>query len=147
MWQHELPILNAGQPPKATYPHLRAHNTSFITRYSQKKGTLIILGLALLAIFAAAIAIPIIITREKNNHHSSSGGHETNTAATSGGNGSVITLDDGSTFVYLNSFGGDWAFDPHNPFGPGGKAQNWSKRIGSDDWVWGTDTARGVNLG
>ena len=147
MWQHELPILNAGQPPKATYPHLRAHNTSFITRYSQKKGTLITLGLALLAIFAAAIAIPIIITRERNNHHSSSGGHETNTAATSGGNGSVITLDDGSTFVYLNDFGGDWAFDPHNPFGPGGKAQNWSKRIGSDDWVWGTDTARGVNLG
>ncbi|KXN84327.1 putative glucan 1,3-beta-glucosidase D [Leucoagaricus sp. SymC.cos] len=56
-------------------------------------------------------------------------------------------MDDGTTFTYQNPFGGDWAADPKNPFGPGGKAQSWSKRIGTEEWVWGQDVARGVNLG
>ncbi|KAJ7177428.1 glycoside hydrolase superfamily [Mycena crocata] len=44
-------------------------------------------------------------------------------------------------------FGGDWAADPKNSFTMGGKAQSWSKRIGSEECDWGTDVARGVNLG
>ncbi|KAF8739527.1 hypothetical protein AX14_009299 [Amanita brunnescens Koide BX004] len=145
---HELRNLNDGQPPRAPYSQFRARDKSSI---AQKRGPLIGLGLAMVAIIAVAIAVPIIITREKHNRHSNSGlgGHGPNTTSllTSGGNGSVITLADGSTFVYLNNFGGDWASDPKNPFGPGGNAQSWSKRIGSEDWVWGTDVARGVNLG
>lgn len=56
-------------------------------------------------------------------------------------------MDDGTSFIYTNNFGGDWAADPKNPFALGGKAQSWSKRIGTEDWIWGTDIARGVNLG
>jgi hypothetical protein len=56
-------------------------------------------------------------------------------------------MDDGTTFTYTNGFGGDWAWDPKDPFQQGGKAQSWSKRVGSEEWDWGTDVARGVNLG
>ncbi|KAJ6630753.1 glycoside hydrolase family 5 protein [Mycena sp. CBHHK59/15] len=56
-------------------------------------------------------------------------------------------MDDGTTFTYTNDFGGDWAADPKSPFALGGKAQSWSPRIGSGEWDWGTDVARGVNLG
>jgi len=56
-------------------------------------------------------------------------------------------MEDGNKFTYQNAFGGDWASDPKNPLGQGGKAQSWSKRVGTEQWVWGEDIARGVNLG
>lgn len=55
-------------------------------------------------------------------------------------------MEDGTKFTYQNDFGGNWVFDPQNPFGPG-KSQSWSKAIGTEEWVWGQDIARGVNLG
>lgn len=66
-----------------------------------------------------------------------------------GGNGSVITTHvNGDTieFTYINEFGGTYFHDPTNPFGRGGKAQSWSPAIG-EEWNWGTDLVRGVNLG
>ncbi|KAJ3822386.1 glycoside hydrolase family 5 protein [Lentinula raphanica] len=56
-------------------------------------------------------------------------------------------MEDGTKFTYTNNFGGDWAADPTQPFLPGGKAQSWSPRIGAEEWTWGKDVARGVNLG
>ncbi|KAG5634955.1 hypothetical protein H0H81_000216 [Sphagnurus paluster] len=106
-----------------------------------------------------AIVVPVVLTRK---HHSDagapSGGSQPSTTpnphqpssntATSGKSGSRITLEDGTTFTYTNNFDGEWAFDPKQPFGPGGQAQSWSKRVGAgEDWVWGVDIVRGVNLG
>ncbi|KAF9493559.1 glycoside hydrolase family 5 protein [Pleurotus eryngii] len=56
-------------------------------------------------------------------------------------------MADGELFIYSNSYGGDWATNPGDPFAPGGKAQSWSRRVGSEEWAWGTDVIRGVNLG
>lgn len=66
--------------------------------------------------------------------------------ATTGVTGSVITMENGTTFTYTNEFGGDWVFDPTDPLTGGGKAQSWSPRIG-EEWRWGEETIRGVNLG
>ncbi len=96
-----------------------------------------------------------LLTKNKNSDGSSSGsggggsggGGSGSNGATSGTTGSLITMSDGTTFTYTNTFGGDWAEDPTSPFASGGKAQSWSKRIGSEEWVWGQDVARGVNLG
>jgi hypothetical protein len=68
-------------------------------------------------------------------------------SGTSGKSGSLVTMADGSTFTYNNNFGGDWAADPSKPFASGGKAQDWSPRIGSEEWKWGEHIIRGVNLG
>lgn len=72
-------------------------------------------------------------------------------------NGSVITGHDGSTlyhylngtletFTYSNQWGGYWQYDPNNPLEGGGKAQSWTPAI-DEEWVWGRDTIKGVNLG
>lgn len=67
-------------------------------------------------------------------------------ARTTGTSGSTITMENGTTFTYTNEFGGDWVFDPKDPFKGGGKAQSWSPRIG-EEWKFGEDIIRGVNLG
>ncbi|ESK89845.1 glycoside hydrolase family 5 protein [Moniliophthora roreri MCA 2997] len=99
-----------------------------------------------LVLFGGIALTAVLIDREKGLHHLS---------ATSGGNGSTIVTDTNMTFLYTNDFGGDWAWDPSDPFGRGGRAQDWSKRIPGlgeqvdekDTWQWGKDIVRGVNLG
>jgi len=71
----------------------------------------------------------------------------TPSSSISGKSGSILTFEDGTKYTYKNDFGGEWAMDPKNPFGSGGKAQSWSPRVGSEEWKWGNDIVRGVNLG
>lgn len=120
-----------------------------------KRRWLLITGLlCLAAVIAVAVAVPLVLTRHKketNGDGSSSGGSGSGggggSKALTGTSGSVIVMEDGTKFTYQNTFGGDWTSDPKNPFGSGGKAQSWSKRVGAEQWVWGEDVARGVNLG
>ncbi|KAF8625907.1 hypothetical protein AX17_006633 [Amanita inopinata Kibby_2008] len=152
--ENELQILNR---PQSTKTSLSSRNNGSIASRSNRKGAIIVMVLVVLAVLAVALIVPIILAVEKRNgalHKNDSDANKGSNITqpnsdipTSGGNGSVVTLDDGSTFIYLNDFGGDWAADPKAPFGPGGKAQSWSKRIGTEEWVWGADIARGVNLG
>lgn len=70
-------------------------------------------------------------------------------AVQSGASGSTITTYVNGSAVeitYVNDFGGYYFYDPTNPFAKGGKAQSWSPAI-EEEWVWGRDIVRGVNLG
>lgn len=117
----------------------------------------IIVGVLILLVAAAAVGVAIALTRKKGSSPSSGSGGSNggnggkggtgSSSSTTGITGSRVTMDDGSTFTYTNNFGGDWVFDPKNPFGPGGQAQNWTPRVGQDNWVWGQDVVKGVNLG
>ncbi|KAF9013054.1 glycoside hydrolase superfamily [Cyathus striatus] len=131
-----------------------------MSRAPRSRRTKWLIALAVLIVVAVAVAVPVALTsgKHKNNAVSSSGSNGSNSTsggskggtsngATNGTSGSVVTLDDGTTFTYVNDFGGDWAANPTDPFAAGGKAQSWSKRVGAEQWVWGTDVARGVNLG
>lgn len=72
-----------------------------------------------------------------------------NLAPQSGTSGSTITTYVNGTktsFTYINNFGGSWAIDPVNPWNVSGQAQSWVPKI-TEEWVWGKDTIRGVNLG
>lgn len=139
----------------------RVSSTNFVQKRKQRK-RLIWIGITILAVLAiaAGVVVAILLTRKGGSSDvSSSGGSSgspssggtsggtSNNSGTSGKTGSKITMDDGTTFTYTNNFGGDWAADPKSPFAAGGKAQSWSPRVGSENWVWGTDMARGVNLG
>lgn len=108
----------------------------------------------LVVLIAVGVGLGVSLSKKKTNTSSSTGGSPSSPSATPGGSsvtsgksGSVVTLEDGSKFTYINEFGGDWAFDPRHPFSPGGKAQSWSPRVGSEEWTWGKDIVRGVNLG
>ncbi|KAG7445616.1 glycoside hydrolase [Guyanagaster necrorhizus] len=132
-----------------------AHITHVNPLATSRRKKILIISLCVLAVVVIAVAVPVATVLIKKKGHGSSsssngssgGGPGSGNTATSGTTGSLITMSDGTTFTYTNTFGGDWAEDPTSPFTSGGKAQNWSKRIGSEDWVWGEDVARGVNLG
>ncbi len=121
-------------------------------RPKRKRRGLLITGLiCLAAVIAVAVAVPVVLTSRNraasSSSSSSGGGGGGGSKSFSGTSGSAIVMEDGSKFTYQNNFGGDWTSDPQNPFGSGGKAQSWSKRVGTEQWVWGQDVARGVNLG
>ena len=111
------------------------------------------IGVGVLVIVAAGVAagVAFALTKKKGSSASSGSGSGSgssgSSSATSGTTGSKVTMEDGSTFIYTNNFGGDWVMDPKAPFAAGGQAQNWTPRVGQDDWVWGQDVVKGVNLG
>ncbi|KAJ7696686.1 glycoside hydrolase superfamily [Mycena rosella] len=81
-----------------------------------------------------AVAVPVALSASKkatsNSSTSGSSSAFDSSGPTTGTTGSLIKMDDGSTFIYTNNFGWDWAEDPTSPFAMGGKAQSWSKRVG-----------------
>ncbi|KAG8830085.1 hypothetical protein FRC18_008679 [Serendipita sp. 400] len=129
---------------------------------------LIIIVCALL-LLAVAVFVPLwfFVLRDKlghgghssssssSNHNSNNGANSGTTATnngdeqhvvTTGGDGSLVTKDDGSTFMYNNTFGGFWVLDPSNPLNESAQAQSWTKPL-SQQWQWGVDKMYGVNLG
>jgi len=135
--------------------YLQPHPTPLQVQDGRKRrlAWIIVAGISVVLI-AVGIGLGVSLSKRKANSSSSSPGGSPGSptptsggsSATSGKSGSVVTLEDGSKFTYTSAFGGDWAFDPKHPFSPGGKAQSWSPRV-SEEWKWGRDIVRGVNLG
>lgn len=59
-----------------------------------------------------------------------------------GGDGSTVTMDDGTTYTYHNSFGGVWYWDPKDPYNGGARAQSWSPAL-NETFNYGIDKIRG----
>ncbi|KAF8671218.1 Cellulase (glycosyl hydrolase family 5) [Rhizoctonia solani] len=131
---------------------------------SKRKWFWILAALVALAVIVVAVIVPVYYTviKPKNNaaaSSGSSGGHSSGAPAPTqsgdpgtvpqeaitGGDGSTVKTETGS-FVYNNSFGGFWYYDPKNPFTNNAQAQSWSPPL-NQSWKFGTDKIRGVNLG
>ncbi|KIJ63488.1 glycoside hydrolase family 5 protein [Hydnomerulius pinastri MD-312] len=118
------------------------------------------LALLALAIVVLAVILPVyfvVIKPHQNNTAASSSGGGGGTGsgqgnpaspsgATTGGNGSLVTTSDGTTFTYINPFGGFWVADPTDPFNNNAVANSWTPPLNST-WVWGQNKIHGVNLG
>ncbi|PFH50698.1 glycoside hydrolase family 5 protein [Amanita thiersii Skay4041] len=132
-------------------------------RSKSRRKALILAVLAALILLIVAVVIPIyftVIKPQSNNssgaqhdpHNSASpsqsgqGGVPTQVAIVTGGDGSVITMEDGTTFTYSNKFGGQWYFDPNDPFNNGARAQSWTPAL-NETFNYGVDKIRGVNIG
>ncbi|KAF8522133.1 glycoside hydrolase family 5 protein [Hysterangium stoloniferum] len=115
----------------------------------------------LLLLVGAALGIYFGIVKPKQNNtggKASSGSNSTSgsggsvggggksSLAISGGDGSNVTMDNGSSFTYTNSFGGTWYADPQNPFVSNAQAQSWVPAL-NQSWDWSNDKIYGVNLG
>jgi glucan 1,3-beta-glucosidase len=117
---------------------------------------IIIAGLGLLLLVAAVVVYFLAIKpRMQTSSDSSSSTTATTTStagkaastaktnlAITGGDGSTVTMDDGSTFVYRNSFGGYWYYDKNDPFNNGARAQSWTPAL-NETFNYGTDQIRG----
>ncbi|KAM0747523.1 glycoside hydrolase [Meredithblackwellia eburnea MCA 4105] len=127
-------------------------------RLSSKTKKIIFVVLAVVVVVVAAgIAVPFAIKGTKNSHSgSSTNGTSTasakgpaSTATTGwkknayGYDGSLVYADDGSTFIYNNSFGGFWN---SIPFNDSARAQADVPAL-NQPWDYNTNLINGVNLG
>lgn len=110
-----------------------------------------------LVIVVLAVVLPVyfIVIKPHNSSTNATGGSGGSgtipnpgspSGATSGGNGSAVVTSDGSTFIYINPFGGYWVSDPNNPFNNNARPNSWTPPLNTS-WTWGQDKVYGVNLG
>lgn len=126
-------------------------------RAKSKRKLVWVLGiLGLFIVIAGAVAAVYFTVIKKNDKYSSSssssssnqgnstsGNHNPHQAfVTSGGDGSVVTKDDGTTFIYNNTFGGYWVYDPANPLNNSARAQSYTPPL-SEEWPWGSQSIYG----
>ncbi|KAJ6452459.1 glycoside hydrolase family 5 protein [Mycena sanguinolenta] len=122
--------------------------------------------LATLIVVILAVVLPIYFVVIKKHHHGSAassapgggdsgsgdsgsstgGGGKPVLGAVTGGDGSTVTMVNGQTFIYNNSFGGYWVEDPQDPFNSGAKPNSWTPAL-NETWKWGVNRVNGVNLG
>ncbi|KAI0359285.1 glycoside hydrolase [Trametes cingulata] len=112
-----------------------------------------VVAAGIVAVVVVAVVVPVYFTVVKPNQHTRvSSGSATSpdkpvqTAVTTGGDGSTVTMEDGTTFVYNNKFGGYWVSDPENPFDNSARPNSWTPAL-NETWTWGRDRVWGVNLG
>ncbi|KDQ56457.1 glycoside hydrolase family 5 protein [Jaapia argillacea MUCL 33604] len=112
---------------------------------------------ALLAVVVVAVVVPVVLTVGKHKGGSTpgagsgpvgsgQGNPQSPTGQTSGGNGSIVITEDGSTFTYINPFGGFWVQDPADPFNNNARPNSWTAPLNTT-WDFGTTRIYGVNLG
>lgn len=115
----------------------------------------VLAGAVAVVVIVLAVVLPVTLVHKHSSHSAGSSGAsaasptsnpESPTGAVSGGNGTVIKMDNNQTFTYVNNFGGVWVDDPANPFNNSARAQSYTPSL-DEEWVWGQDLIRGVNLG
>ncbi|KAI0362338.1 glycoside hydrolase [Trametes cingulata] len=132
---------------------------------AKSRRKIIIGSLIALAAIIVAVVVALYFTVIKPKQHNSttgnassgtssgdaaadgdSSGTPSSRVVVSGGDGSTVTMFDGSTFTYSNSFGGTWYYDPANPTVSGARPQSWTPAL-NETFNFGVDPIRGVNLG
>ncbi|CAE7089107.1 unnamed protein product [Rhizoctonia solani] len=161
-----------GAPRGTTQSQYREHFTEKVSpeeagygktpKQSKRHWFWLLVALVALAVIVVAVVVPVYFKVIKPNDNSvqiSGSGSSTTSASAaeptrsetpqstiSGGNGSRVTTDAGNTFIYNNSFGGTWYYDPKDPFSNKAQAQSWSPPL-NQTWKFGEDKIRGVGIG
>ncbi|KAI0256787.1 glycoside hydrolase superfamily [Lactifluus subvellereus] len=130
---------------------------------SRRRRIIAISAIAALIIIIAAIVVPVVTIKHHGTTKSaaakpssqsstagaaspSSTGSTTPKSTFTGGDGSTVKMEDGTTFVYRNAFGGNWYWNPDDPFNNSARAQSWTPAL-NEPFNYGIDHIRGVNLG
>jgi glucan 1,3-beta-glucosidase len=120
-----------------------------------RKKMIILATLAGLVIVILAVMIPIYFTlirpkskaepsqdHDNNNKPTPNNPNKPENRIVTGGDGSEVTMEDGTKFIYHNPFGGYWYYDEEDPFNNGARAQSWSPAL-NETFHYGTDKMRG----
>ncbi|TBU45754.1 glycoside hydrolase [Dichomitus squalens] len=157
--------LNASRP-KESYgsPYADQERSYGPSKGSSSRKKAIVIGsvAALLVIAGAVVAVYFTVIKPKSDKNGTASGAATNgtgnstgssgngnsnaLAVQTGSDGSTVTMENGTTFTYKNSFGGFWYVDPANPLSGSGRAQSWTPLL-NETFKFGEDPIRGVNVG
>ncbi|KAH9484136.1 putative glucan 1,3-beta-glucosidase D [Psilocybe cubensis] len=142
---------------------LEEKRTAYEPPQTKSRRKIMILGaIAALILIILAIIVPLYFAVfKKSNNNEASSSQSTSKATTSssapptsssaasppvrvvtGGDGSIITMEDGTTFEYKNPFGGYWYWDENDPFNNGARAQSWTPAL-NETFNYGVDRVRG----
>ena len=156
-------LSDSSRPPLDRSRYLDEKRSAYTSPRTVSKRRIIwcsILAASIVVIAAVVIPLYFAVIKPRNrsssspaaSHHSSSVHQPTPTArppatnvAITGGDGSTVTLEDSSTFVYQNTFGGYWYHDPNNPHHGAARAQSWSPAL-NETFRYGIDRIRGSVL-
>jgi glucan 1,3-beta-glucosidase len=158
---HHSSSLNPLQPSRDDVAFLDGKREVDRTPYdkapnrSRRLRLLLILFVLLIVAVGIALGAYFGVTRSKKSSNNSSSsaspsaasptpGHagQPNSKIVYGGDGTIVTTEAGTKFVYNNSFGGYFAVDPDNPFNNNARAQSWSPPL-NQSWQFGKDQILG----
>lgn len=126
--------------------------------YSVRRPWIWLIAFFVLAAVVLVVVLPVWFVAVKHHGSGSSragggssggdgnGGGGGVDGATWGGNGSEVLTDNGTTFTYINNFGGYWVYDAANPFNNSARPNSWTPPL-SEPWNFSTNRIHGVNLG
>ncbi|KAG6814282.1 hypothetical protein H0H92_013407 [Tricholoma furcatifolium] len=154
----DLPMSPLGQSQGRFMEEKRAAYAPPRTKSKRNIMILAIVAALILLILAVVIPVYFAIIRPNSNRSSSDSNTQGSTAAkptstgsssnpkvavaVTGGDGSTVTMDDGTTFIYSNPFGGTWYWDENDPFNDGAQAQSWTPAL-NETFQYGIDKIRG----
>jgi glucan 1,3-beta-glucosidase len=122
-----------------------------------RRNTIILSALGGLLLLIVAVILPVYFLAIKHTSNNAASSQHSGTATApspsgtksptsqsliTGGDGSTVTMDDGTTFTYHNSFGGYWYYDPKNPLANSARAQSWVPAL-NETFQYGTDRIHG----
>lgn len=116
-------------------------------RFKSKLRIIMFASIAAAIIITIAVVLPVyfIVIKPKSNNAVASPASTTSpgtgsgsVAVFTGGNGSTITTENGTTFTYINPFGGTWYWDPNHPFNNNAQPNSWTPPL-NQTFKFGTD--------
>jgi len=121
-----------------------------------RRNTIILSALGGLLLLIVAVILPVYFLAIKHTSNKGASSQQSGTATApspsgtkspsqnliTGGDGSTVTMEDGTTFTYHNSFGGYWYQDPNNPLANSARPQSWVPAL-NETFQYGTDRIRG----
>jgi glucan 1,3-beta-glucosidase len=142
----------------ATGRTLEEKRAAYAPKSKSTRKVMIAAIIVALALIIAAVVIPLYLFVIKPSHSnditkatvsssaptpsaSASSGGSSNVRVT-GGDGSIVTLENGTTFTYQNPFGGYWYWDENDPLNQYARAQSWSPAL-NETFNYGVDQVRG----
>lgn len=145
----------AMEEKRAAYAPPKAKSRRKIIIFASVVGIIIVIAAVIIPVYLFVLK-PSNNSKDNSNDsasdkdHTNGSGTATSSAATpttsaipvTGGDGTLITMDDGTTFKYQNSFGGTWYFDENDPFNNGAQAQSWTPAL-NETFNYGVDKIRG----
>ena len=139
---------------------LEEKRAAYAPKTKSTRKVMIMAIIAALALIIAAVVIPLYLFILKPSHSdnvakattsghgsaptpsaSASSGSSSNLRVT-GGNGSIVTLENGTTFTYQNPFGGYWYWNESDPLNEDARAQSWTPAL-NETFNYGVDKVRG----
>jgi glucan 1,3-beta-glucosidase len=121
---------------------------------TKRRGLILAAILCGIVVIIAVVVLPVyfLVVKKKGTSGGGGGGgggggstttgSGSNQFLTTGGDGSIVTKEDGTTFIYNNTLGGYWVYDVNNPLNNSARAQEYSPPM-SEQWQWGVDRVYG----